>query len=182
MSILRSAKSVFCRTFTGCVLMSALVGCANGSGSAADAGTTQNASQSDSPDSAWFVASDTADRDKRMKLLTLVNAERAKVGVAPLTLAPLPNVAAQKFAIYLVQLIECDHSGENNNTPADRMTAEGATFSYWGENVMCGSNSPEGAMSWWMNSPGHKSNLLNSNFKRLGIGYYEGFWVQDFTD
>ena len=55
-----------------------------------------------------------------------------------------------------------------------------------GENIAMGQKNPEQVMSSWMNSSGHKANILNSEFGKIGIGCYKKngiyYWVQMFTD
>jgi hypothetical protein len=56
----------------------------------------------------------------------------------------------------------------------------------WGENIAAGYSSPSSVMNAWMNSPGHRANILSTNFREIGVGYYAGggdyyqYWVQDF--
>ena len=62
----------------------------------------------------------------------------------------------------------------------------GITYSFWGENIAMGQDNPEIVVSEWMNSPGHRENILSPNFTFIGVGYYvdtDGtpYWTQIFT-
>jgi uncharacterized protein YkwD len=54
----------------------------------------------------------------------------------------------------------------------ERVRAEGYQYSLVGENISAGNSTPEAAMQSWMNSSGHRANILNSGFRELGVGYY----------
>jgi uncharacterized protein YkwD len=66
----------------------------------------------------------------------------------------------------------------------ERMTAKGLYWHGWGENIAQGYSSAAGVMNGWMNSPGHRENILNCKFTTLGVGYVVGtdgpWWVQEF--
>lgn len=112
--------------------------------------------------------------------LDLMNAERAKVGASPLRMdAGLQKVAMQRAAecaIYFDHDLP-DGSGCFSVFPAD-------AGSYIGENIAVGSNTAEGVTTQWMNSSGHKANMLNTNYTKVGIGVFRvgavTYWCQDF--
>jgi hypothetical protein len=62
----------------------------------------------------------------------------------------------------------------------------GLNWTYVGENIAMGYTSPEDVMDGWMNSQGHRNNILNSRYKYIGVGYYYAngyeYWVQLFMD
>lgn len=65
-------------------------------------------------------------------------------------------------------------------------TEQGVSYRESGENIAWGQKSPEQVMNGWMNSDGHRANILNKNFRNLGVGYYQdengtNYWVQLFT-
>ena len=62
----------------------------------------------------------------------------------------------------------------NQPEPWDRMQAEGYSWNYAGENIAAGYNGSEAAYVGWWNSPGHRENMYNSNFREVGLGYY--YW------
>ncbi|WP_413773861.1 CAP domain-containing protein [Paenibacillus macerans] len=73
-----------------------------------------------------------------------------------------------------------DHISPKYGSPFDMMDASNITFLYAGENIAKGQRSAKEAVRDWMNSPGHKANILNPNYKLIGVGYYNGYWVQEF--
>jgi len=54
------------------------------------------------------------------------------------------------------------------------------TLLYEGENIAWGYDTSEAVVNGWMNSEGHRSNILNGNYTDIGIGYNNGYWVQNF--
>ena len=79
------------------------------------------------------------------------------------------------------------HNTPDGQTPFDRMKAAGITYSSAGENIAAGQSSPQNVMDSWMNSPGHRANILDPDFTEMGIGYfynpagtYGTYWVQMF--
>jgi uncharacterized protein YkwD len=64
------------------------------------------------------------------------------------------------------------HTGKDGSSLASRISATGYQFSVAAENIAAGSSTPEQVVSSWMNSSGHRANILNPNLKEIGIGYY----------
>lgn len=75
------------------------------------------------------------------------------------------------------------HTGSDGSSAGDRITAQGYTWSTYGENIARGQNSPEAVMQSWLNSPGHCANIMNGNFTAFGAGFYANgnYWVQVFA-
>ena len=120
-------------------------------------------------------------------MLALVNAERAKVGVAPLSLCSSLSRAAQKYAKSMARTGRFDHTGPDGSDPADRIAAEGYQFRSLGENIAAGQPSVRRVMNGWVHSPGHYANIISERFTHLGVGHadskgtrYSEYWVQDF--
>ncbi len=65
------------------------------------------------------------------------------------------------------------------------MAAAGCMFNGWGENIAMGQTTPVDVMTAWMNSSGHRANIMNPGFTHLGVGCRYGtgalYWVQDFV-
>ncbi len=120
------------------------------------------------------------------ELLRLTNAERQRAGVSPLRLSSQLGQAAQNHAVDMAQYGYFDHQGRDGSQPGDRVSALGYQFSYVGENIAAGSASPDQTVQQWMNSPGHRRNILNPNYREIGFGYstapnpYRHVWVQVF--
>lgn len=110
----------------------------------------------------------------------LVNEERKKAGLAPLTLdAELSNVAMAK-AQDMIAKNYFDHNSPTYGSPFDMMRSFGIDYTAAGENIAKGQTSPQAVMTDWMNSPGHRQNILSTNYDSIGVAYYQGAWVQLF--
>ena len=118
------------------------------------------------------------------RILELVNEERAKAGVNPLTLDASVTAAAQ------VRAVECEtsfsHTRPNGTSFATALQEAGVSYRGAGENIAWGQKTPEQVMEGWMNSDGHRANILNANYTTIGIGYYQNaagvnYWSQLFT-
>lgn len=125
------------------------------------------------------------------QVLALTNAERAKVGCGALKINNTLAIVAQAHAIDMAENDFFDHNSLNGASPFDRMQAAGYNFSSAAENIAAGYSTPATVMDGWMNSAGHRSNILNCNYTEIGIGFYRlandtgdvnyvWYWVQDF--
>ena len=72
------------------------------------------------------------------------------------------------------------HTSPTYGSPFDMMRSFGVKYSYAGENIASGQPTAARVMSDWMNSPGHRANIVNKNFTKIGVGYVNGEWVQMF--
>ena len=115
------------------------------------------------------------------EVVNLVNQERAKAGLQPLkTDFALAGMAMDK-AKDMYNNNYFDHTSPTYGSPFDMMNQYGITYRSAGENIAKGQRSPEEVMNAWMNSPGHRQNILNSSFNLIGVAYYNGEWVQEFV-
>ena len=121
------------------------------------------------------------------ELLRLTNLERQKASLAPLKLSLPLTRAAQLHATDMARNNYFSHKGQNGSSMADRVKATGYKYSYLGENIAAGRSAAEGTIRQWMNSPGHRANILNRSFTEIGFGYandqnstYKHYWVQVF--
>ncbi|WP_332874990.1 CAP domain-containing protein [Streptomyces geranii] len=114
--------------------------------------------------------------------MTLVNAERAKAGCAALTENEKLTKAAQDHSQDMADHQNMSHTGSDGSSMSDRLTRVGYKFRSAGENVAAGYTTPESVMDGWMNSSGHRANILNCGFKEIGIGLAQpgNYWTQDF--
>lgn len=114
------------------------------------------------------------------QVLDLVNQERSKAGLSSLTM----NSALSKMAMDKAQDMYnnnyFDHQSPTYGSPFDMMNAYGISYSTAGENIAKGQRSPTEVMNSWMNSQGHRANILNGSFTQIGVAYYNGEWVQVF--
>ena len=121
------------------------------------------------------------------ELLKLTNLERKKVGLPPLKLSSQLTSAAQTNAADMARNNYFSHTGLNGSSMVDRAKETGYKYSALGENIAAGKATPEGTIRQWMNSSGHRANILNAKFTEIGFGYanapnspYRHYWVQVF--
>lgn len=123
------------------------------------------------------------------KVLALTNDERAKAGCGPLK----PNAALTKSAAaHAADMVDQHyfaHDSLDGRSPFDRMKAAGFTGGAMAENIAVGYKTPADVVRGWMNSAGHRKNILNCTYTMLGVGYDpgqvkpdlgNGSWVQNF--
>ncbi len=118
----------------------------------------------------------------RVEVCSLVNQARAQYRLVPLRLASLHNRAAQGHAVDMINNGFFDHRGSDGSTPFLRMSAVGIQYVHAGENIAQGQRTSAEVMNGWMNSSGHRANILSTYYRRIGIGYYQRAWVQNFTN
>ena len=115
------------------------------------------------------------------QVVVLVNQERKKAGLAPLThRADIKNVAEKK-AMDMINSNYFSHTSPNYGSPFDMLKSFGVSYRTAGENIAKGQKSPQEVMNAWMNSSGHRANILNGSYTSIGVGYYNGAWVQLFV-
>ncbi len=122
------------------------------------------------------------------EVVRLVNVERAKEGLAPLGTYDSITKAAQIRAPEIVTIFSHDRpDGTSCFTAMDQTGAKKGAYT-WGENIAAGNATAAATVEQWMNSPGHRANILNAKFTHIGVGYqhsagstYRHYWVQMFT-
>ncbi|MFG2042398.1 CAP domain-containing protein [Dactylosporangium sp. NPDC048998] len=118
------------------------------------------------------------------QVLTIVNSERAKAGCQPLAYNAKLRAAAYKHSADMAARNYFSHDTPEGVSFATRITNEGYRWSNAAENIAKGQRTPEDVMNAWMNSSGHRANILNCKLKDLGVGLaYQGktpIWTQDF--
>jgi uncharacterized protein YkwD len=105
-------------------------------------------------------------------MLCITNNERRAAGLAPLTNNTKLTNAAVAHSRDMAQRNYDAHNTPEGVTPDQRLTQAGYVFSWWGENIANGYKTPRQVMAAWMASPGHRANILNPNFKEIGIGLW----------
>ncbi|GAB1327334.1 CAP domain-containing protein [Streptomyces sennicomposti] len=117
------------------------------------------------------------------EVLSLVNQERAKAGCSPVTADGALVSLAEKFSQAMADQGFFDHTDPSGASPWDRAAELGIT-GLGGENIARGQADAAAVMDAWMNSPGHRANILNCDFRTLGVGVHFGtggpWWTQDF--
>jgi uncharacterized protein YkwD len=118
-------------------------------------------------------------------VLSITNAERAKVGCKALKTNADLTKAAQGHSADMAKNNYFSHDSQDGRSPFDRMKDAGYSFSAAAENIAMGQLTPDAVMTAWMNSAGHKANILNCTYTQIGIGIAKDkggapYWTQDF--
>ena len=117
------------------------------------------------------------------QVVELVNAERAKVNLPALIMTTKLNEAALVRAKETVQSFS--HTRPNGSSFSTVLKENGISFQGAGENIAWGQRTPEQVVLAWMNSEGHRANILNPKYTSIGVGYYLNgatpYWAQLFT-
>ena len=124
--------------------------------------------------------------DQALEVLRLVNAERKKQGLNELVLNHTLNGIATKKAEDMRDNNYFSHQSPRYGSPFEMLQSFGVKYSSAGENIAAGQKTAQDVMNDWLNSSGHRANILNKNYTELGVGYVEGgtygtYWVQLFV-
>lgn len=128
------------------------------------------------------TAPNTAVSEFERQVVDLTNAERAKAGLAPLGMySPLMDVAEAKSAD-MARNNYFSHTSPTYVSPFDQIKAAGINYRAAGENIAQGQRTPQQVVQAWMQSPGHRQNILNANYTHIGVGFVENgyYWTQQF--
>jgi len=116
------------------------------------------------------------------EVIRLVNEIRQKNGLRPLT----ANWELSRVARYKSQDMRDNgyfsHNSPTYGTPFQMLSAFGLSYRTAGENIAKGYASPQAVVNGWMNSSGHRANILNGSYTQIGVGYVSGgnYWTQLF--
>lgn len=121
----------------------------------------------------------------RAEVVRLVNVERKSRGLKPLTVNSLVTKSATAKSADMVNKNYFSHTSPTYGSPFDMMKSFGISYRAAGENIAYGQRTPQEVMNGWMNSPGHKANILNSSFTQIGVGIAKNakgqlYWTQQF--
>ena len=135
------------------------------------------------PDQVLTIPSkDSAVTSMEEEVARLVNVERQKYGLAPLTL----DWELSRVARYKSQDMHdrgyFSHQSPTYGSPFDMMRSFGLSYRAAGENIAKGHRSAAEVVNAWMNSSGHRANILNASFTKIGVGYVAdgNYWTQMF--
>ncbi|GAC43248.1 CAP domain-containing protein [Paenibacillus popilliae] len=115
------------------------------------------------------------------QVVDLVNKERAQAGLNPLQSDENLMKVAMIKAQDMYDNNYFDHQSPTLGSPFDLMKGQGIQYRTAGENIAKAQRTPEEVMNAWMNSEGHRQNILNPDYTAIGVAYYNGEWVQEFT-
>jgi uncharacterized YkwD family protein len=116
------------------------------------------------------------------KVVDLTNQERAKNGLPALKVDTTLSKMAHEKARDMSANNYFSHTSPTYGSPFDMMKKFGITYNYAGENIAMGQQTPQEVVNAWMNSEGHRKNILSPNFNYIGVGYVAqgNYWAQDF--
>lgn len=144
----------------------------DGPGTPEQPGQPDSGSQGGTSQEAWLS-----------QVVDLVNAERAKAGVPALS---IHSGAAKAASVRAEEISRSfSHTRPNGQDFFSALREAGVSYSSAGENIAYGQRTPQAVMDQWMNSAGHRANILNPNFTAIGVGHYESangtnYWTQLF--
>ena len=133
-------------------------------------------------DTLYIPLTDSDVTDFESEVVRLVNVERAKNGLSALT----ENWELSRVARYKSKDMHdrgyFSHTSPTYGSPFDMMKNFGISYRTAGENIAKGYATPQAVVNGWMNSEGHRANILNASFTQIGVGYYAdgNYWTQMF--
>ena len=156
-----------------------------GAKSAASTGTTSASTASAGPGKAATTPASGATAQYAQQVVDLVNAQRSQHGCGPLSAEPRLAAAARSHSEDMADRGYFSHASPEGEHADHRIEAAGYHWSSWGENIARGQKDPAAVMDAWMNSPGHRANILNCSFQQIGVGVRTGsggpWWTQVFA-
>ena len=154
---------------------------------AEQAAAEQAAQQAAAEQAAQQQQQQVAQGDYKAQVVAIMNQERANAGVGGISQNASLDAVAQIRAQEIAQSFS--HTRPNGTSCFTVLDEGGIAYMTAGENIAAGYGDPASVMSGWMNSPGHRANILNGSFGQVGIGYYTDpnsgygtYWVQIFTN
>jgi uncharacterized protein YkwD len=126
-------------------------------------------------------------RGPEADVLAMINAERVRAGCAPLRVEARLSEAAERQSRGMAARHYFSHNAPDGSTPGKRVKDTGYVYQMVGENIEINSDDPEAVVATWMNSPGHRQNILMCAFKETGIamawpaGDGGAYWTQVFA-
>ncbi|MGG0736476.1 CAP domain-containing protein [Niallia taxi] len=116
------------------------------------------------------------------QVVELTNAERAKNGLPALTLDTNLSKVARAKSEDMSKNNYFDHTSPTYGSPFAMMKQFGISYKAAGENIAKGQTTPEQVVKAWMNSEGHRANILSDKFTHIGVGYVANgnYWTQQF--
>ena len=114
--------------------------------------------------------------------MELVNRIREQNGLKPLTISEDLSVKARVKAQDMKKQGYFSHNSPTYGTPFQMIKNFGISFRSAGENIARGYSTPQAVVNGWMNSSGHRANILNANYTHIGVGFVIGgnYWTQMF--
>lgn len=159
-------------------------GSGNNGGNNGTTSKPEQGGQGSTPESGNGSTGSTGSTTAAQEVLRLVNAARAQNGLSALTLDAAMSRAASVRASELAKSFS--HTRPNGARGLTALAEAGVSYRAAGENIAAGQQTAQAVMSAWMNSSGHRANILSSQYSRLGVGQTviggRTYWVQLFAD
>ncbi len=119
------------------------------------------------------------------EVIRLVNVQRQKAGLSPVTNNWEVSRVARMKSQDMIDKNYFDHNSPTYGTPFQMLKSFGISYRAAGENIAMGQTSPQAVMNAWMNSSGHRANILNANYTQIGVGLAKSkngtyYWTQLF--
>lgn len=133
-------------------------------------------------DKLYVPLTDTSVTDFESEVIRLTNEARAKNGLSPLA----ANWQLSRVARYKSQDMKdkgyFSHTSPTYGTPFQMMKSFNISYKTAGENIAKGYSTPKAVVNGWLNSEGHRKNIMNASFTQIGVGYVSGgnYWTQMF--
>ena len=128
------------------------------------------------------LSSDADNLSYEKQVVELVNEQRAAYGLNPLTLSSKLSDVARLKSQDMHDNNYFSHTSPTYGSPFDMMKTFGISYRTAGENIAKGYATPQAVVTAWMNSEGHRANILNANYTTIGVGYVASgnYWTQEF--
>ncbi|MGN9808440.1 CAP domain-containing protein [Micromonospora sp. BQ11] len=136
------------------------------------------------PTTSTSTSTSTGVSSQARQVVDLVNAERAKAGCGALGIDDKLMTAAQRHSQDQADHQDMSHDGSDGSDAGQRLDRVGYAWRTYGENVAWNQKTPAAVMDAWMNSPGHRANILNCAFTEIGVGVASSngpYWTQVFA-
>ena len=118
----------------------------------------------------------------QQQVTIIVNQQRASYQENTVQMDPTLNAVAQAYAYDMYMRSYFSHVSPEGATMGMRLRAGNAPYGWAGENIALGQKDSVEVMTSWMNSKGHRDNILNTHFTKMGVGHYGNIWAEEFTD
>lgn len=113
-------------------------------------------------------------------MIDLTNQRRAENGCPPLAANDRLHAAALGHSVDMATQDYFSHTSRDGSSMSDRIDRQGYAWRRLAENIAAGYPSPEAVVEGWMNSSGHRANILNCDLTEIGVGHYQRYWTQNF--
>ncbi len=143
------------------------------------ASTATTAAPTSAPPTTGSDSGSTA-RNFEQEVIRLTNEERSAGGCGPLTNNAKLHSAALGHSVDMAENDYFSHTSQDGSSMVDRVERQGYGWRSLAENIAAGHRSPSAVVDGWMNSSGHRANILNCDLTEIGVGFHSYYWTQNF--